>query len=225
MAPGAEVVFAAAGADDSERLPSARVANAIDHLAQRIGCDFISVSAGDCPEPLPEIEAAVQDAWDAGTVCFFASGNLCPDTEILYPARYPECLSVAALGVRGFAPEGTEEHLHDIGSKRDVVEGLYWWRHSSVIDLADFLAAGSNVIWTADHRASGAVNGTSFACPIAVGAAAGLCARDPGYLALGRTAARSRHALELARQQALPVKPLSAAGGRPAGVNYGIIRA
>ena len=224
IAPGAEIVFAAAGVQDSERLSPAYVTNAIECLVREYRCDFINVSAGDIPEPLPEVESVLRDAWDSGVLCFFASGNQGPQKEVLYPARYSECLSVAALGLRGSAPPETEEMLHDRLSDTEIVENIYWWRHSSVVGLADVLAAGSNVIWTADHRASGAVNGTSFACPIAVGTTASLCSSDPGYLAMPRNHRRSEYALSLLQSHSIPVPPLPDASGRPAGVKYGIIR-
>ena len=190
MAPGAEVHFCSAGEDSSERLNIGRVVRCIEYLVDKIGCHLISVSAGARDEETPAIENAVRKAWEKGCLCLFAAGNE-PNTP-KYPAIYEKCLSVTAVGVTGFAPTETYEHTHEMYSTEKIGDGLYYlWYDGARGNGTDFAGAGSNVIWSSRAKAAEAVNGTSFACPITVGAAAAVLSNHSDMLASNPSPERS----------------------------------
>jgi len=81
-------------------------------------------------------------------------------------------LSVGAIGKRGFAPPSSFEHSHDVLSRVSIDADHYLWEYSAVGPDLKFLAPGSNVIWDHLGRSADALNGTSWAAPIAAGVAA-----------------------------------------------------
>lgn len=212
MAPGAEILFSAAGADHGPALAVPRVANGIDCLVLDHQCDLVSVSAGDFAVPVDAIRNAVERAWENGALCFFAAGN--QGGAPLYPARYPRCLAVAAVGKIGFAPATSAESLQDSQASVPVGTDFYLWGNSASGPGVDFIAAGSNVIWSDSGRAARAVSGTSFACPIAVGIAAVILGREHAqYAAMPRDAARSARMLEILTNHADASYPALAGHG------------
>lgn len=64
--------------------------------ATDLGVDMISLSLG-CPRPLASVRTAIQAATRKGIPVFCAGGNVSKNEELLYPARYPESIAVAAL--------------------------------------------------------------------------------------------------------------------------------
>jgi subtilisin len=203
MAPAAQVFFAAAGEDGSRNLSPTRVANAIDMLVDEIACDIITTSAGDLEETSPAITKAVTRAWERGTLCFFAAGN--QGGSPLFPACEARSLAVAAMGRRGFAPKDAAEFLEDERSSLTCGTDFYLWWRSARGNGTDFIAAGSNVIWTSNHHAARAESGTSFACPIAAGVAAAILSKNLGRLSgLNREAQRSEQMLAILRENCDP---------------------
>jgi subtilisin len=195
IAPGAEVYFCGAGADQSHRLLKGRLVSCIDYLAQHRQCDIVSISAGDSATPIPEIEAAVGAAADHGAICFFAAGN---DRIARFPACYNECFAVAALGQAGNAPRGTVIESEDLNARNKLLDGsTYLWNRSARGAGVDFCAPGIGVIWNMDGISAEVSFGTSFACPIAVGVAVSLLSRDATYGKMSRDRARWQYALKV----------------------------
>ena len=193
IAPAAELVFAAAGEDQAERLDVARLANAIDLLVNDYQCDIISFSAGDCADPLPEIETAADAALDAGSLCFVAAGNL--GGEARYPARYPECLAVGALGKVGLAPPNTFESSQEQASTGAIVDGLYAWCDSAQGSEVNYVGAGL-AIFAMQQSGIYSVCGTSYAVPITAGLAAVILSADPEFTSLPRDRNRAKYAIK-----------------------------
>lgn len=196
IAPGASLFFCAAGADDNDRLSAPRLAESIYHLAEVEGCNIITFSAGDVNVPLPEVEAALQDAADLGVLCFAAAGNR--GQAPLYPARYDDCLSVGALGRVGYAPRQTED-WRDACASREVKGDEFMWQASARGAEVKFLGAGASILYTGSTGRSFAVSGTSFAAPIVAGVAALILEKDATYQSLGKDRKRVEYALGIFR--------------------------
>lgn len=175
IAPGAKYFFISAKdrSEDDPVLNPTLVANAIELLADKYLCDIVTVSAGDSPVPLPEIETAVKMAKKRGCLTFFAAGN---SGELLYPANYEDCIAVGAVGCLGTAPEDSWECFAEDGIGLD---DIHFISSMSPMDV-DLVAAGVNVIWSAYGRAARAVSGTSYAAPVSAALCARLLAKDFG---------------------------------------------
>ena len=203
IAPEAEIFFAAASADDSSRLSVPRVESSIAFLAENRQCDVLSISAGDLEDPSPALETAVNMAAEYGTLCFFAAGN----TGVpLYPAIYPNCLAVAALGREGFAPPGTTIELIDNNQTVPLSVGEYYvWMYSARGPEIDFCAPGVGVIWSREHHSAVITYGTSFACPLAAATAVLVLQNDASYRSMNPDRRRYNYALGLLEDAANPL--------------------
>lgn len=206
MAPGAEVTFAAAGSDgnrgDEARacLSPSRLANSLEVLVAKHQCDIISFSAGDCEDPVPEVELAARAAREAGSICFTAAGN--EGNAPLYPARYEELLAVGAAGHKGVAPPQTPECLAEVESARNCEGDLFYWHGSARGPGVNYVAPGVAVFSLFDSQQLGgsglrSVIGTSFAAPMAAGIAARILGSDEIYKSLPRTRRRAEYALSV----------------------------
>ena len=194
IAPQAEIYFVAAGSDAGPTLDTMRVMSCIEYLSRQRECDLISVSAGDVGHPLPALRNVLKSVARRGTLCFFAAGNR---GTPLFPAQYDDCMAVAAVGMSGTAPAGTQiEWIHRKES-RPVSPTMHVWQGSARGYSIEFCAPGVGVIWSRQGAAASAEFGTSFACPIAVGVAAILLSNDALYMQTRRKLTRYDRAIEL----------------------------
>ena len=215
IVPHAEVFFSAAGADESEGLDRQRLLASISYLSEYRRCDVISVSAGDSRDPLPDIAAAVEDAADRGTACFFAAGN---QGRPFYPARYDTCLAVAAIGKRGTAPTGTfMKHLETHESEDVNSSDVFVWSKSARGPEIEFCAPGVAVVWSKNGTAASASFGTSFACPVHSGVAALLLSQDQQFRDSPRDRNKYNRAIAILTSAC---RPLGSTGGQVL-VKYG----
>ena len=217
VVPKAHVLFCAAGSDQDEELEEARVVNSIDWLSENANCDLISVSAGDVDEPVPSIQAAVDEAFRRGTLCFFASGNCGGAPK--YPARYPECLAVAALGDDTKSPHDTWDAHEAALSGIRTGGSLYVWRGSATGPQVEFLGAGMSLFFSDPSGRNMWAAGTSFAAPIVVGVAAHILGRDSTYCSMPRDARRANYALTVLQSSCFNDPTLQA------GSQYGLLMA
>lgn len=218
MAPYAEVFFASACSDASSRLDVGRVEACIGHLSETRGCEIISISSGDLEDPSPALQNAVDEAADFGTLCFFAAGNRATP---LYPATYPQCLAVAALGQRGHTPPQTQIELID-STQAQLLPGhnFYVWTSSATGPEIEFCAPGVGVIWSRDYVSAAVTYGTSFACPLGAAAAALILQNDPIYRQMSPDRQRYNYALRVLRAAANPL----GAGGNRGLWQYGLLQ-
>ncbi len=204
-------VFKGEGPEDGPT--QADIINAIDSLSREHRCDLINMSLGGGP-PSEAEEDAIRDAAERGTLCICSAGN--SNGAIEYPAAYPECAAVSALGKAGWAPPGT---LSATSRPREAAK-----RGRDKLFLAAFSCFGPTLACTAPGvgivstvpdrngyaRAYMEMDGTSMASPAACGALAVILSRDKEYKTLPRDISRSRRAaLVLAqhsRQIGLPTK-------------------
>ena len=112
------------------------------------GADFITMSLGTS-QSTDQLEKAIQYASLKGSVVFAAAGNSGENTEILYPARYKNVISIGAI----------DENL----SRTSFT--------CSGEDL-DFLSPGHNIFSIAPNNGYAIMSGTSMSNPFAVGCAA-----------------------------------------------------
>jgi phospholipase C len=164
------------------------IAKAIDAAAQD-GCDLINLSLGGGGSD-DATRAAIQDAREAGAVCIVASGND-GRQPVSFPANDALSLAISAMGRTGtFPPDSIEasEVIAPFGSP----------------DAANFVAAFSNVgpeialvgpgvgiVSTLPPNTYGVMDGTSMACPAAVGRAAVILSGLPAVLQAARDGARA----------------------------------
>ena len=113
------------------------------------GADVINMSFVT-GAPSSSLQAAVAYAWKHGVVLVAGAGNYY-DTDPCYPARYPECIAVAACGTT------------DDGSL------LYFSTRGDWVEVA---APGSGIYTTSTGGSYGKGTGTSIASPHVAGLAA-----------------------------------------------------
>lgn len=110
--------------------------------------DFITMSLGS-PYPSKDLEQAIDYARKNGCVTFCAAGNSGEDSDIMYPAKYNNTISIGAIDEKlertNFTCSGEE---------------------------LDFLAPGHNILSCVPSNSYAVMSGTSMSNPFAVGCAA-----------------------------------------------------
>ena len=148
MAPGSKIysfnVFDTDGEADSNDIVTAV------HKAIELGCHVINMSLGST-QPSDRLKNVVKRAWNFNIPCICAAGNEGPDT-VLYPAAYPECISV-----------GSVKYNYTNGT---IIESSF----SSTNPEVDCCAVGENVlVLDATTKKYMVDHGTSFSTPIVSG--------------------------------------------------------
>lgn len=109
--------------------------------------DFITMSLGS-PGTARVLENAVKYAYDKGCIIFCAAGNSGPNVDIMYPAKYDQCISIGAINSK---------------MERTVF--------SCSGDSLDFLAPGQDILGCIPGNSYAVMSGTSMSNPFAVGCA------------------------------------------------------
>ncbi len=197
IAPGAALFSARVFPPEGGAAGQADIANAIDALSRTHRVDLINLSlAADTPS---EIELdAIRDALERGTLCVCAAANT--GGAVQFPAAFPECVAVSALGLLGVAPPGSmsdsrvpflPDHFAD--------ENLYLANFSCFGPQIACGGPGVAVISTFPERFGlrapyAALDGTSMAAPAVCATLAVLLAESEQYRALPRDESRARMA-------------------------------
>lgn len=204
-------VFKGEGSDDG---PSqADIINAVDSLSRDHQCDLINMSLGGGGMSRAE-EDAILDAEQRGTLCICSAGN--ENGPIDYPAAYPECQAVSAVGKIGWPPAGTfSAGNRPREAARMGQNNLFLASFSCFGPALACAAPGVGIVSTVPDRDSfiGAymeMDGTSMASPAACGALAVILSQDAIYQGLPRDITRAQRAKLLLAQHCrsfgLPVK-------------------
>ena len=213
MCPGSEFIFmSAADADGSGELNPVAVAEAIDCLSFEHQCDLITISAGDNESELPIVREAVLDAYENGTLCIFAAGNVAE--TVGYPALYPDVLAVGALGGIGCVPVTSRAYLYEYDQMLPDENGnFYISPRMSFGEEVNLFAPGIGVIADFGDGHLYVATGTSYAAPIAAGVLAARLALDLKFR--NRTgSARSARAVDVLGLSAYPISFSDGDSGR-----------
>lgn len=121
------------------------------------GVNFITMSLGS-PYPSKDLEQAITYANSKGSIVFCAAGNAGETTEIMFPARYENTISIGAIDENfsrtGFTCSGDE---------------------------LDFLSPGLNILSAVPDNNYAIMSGTSMSNPFAVGCASLLLSFNKKY--------------------------------------------
>jgi subtilisin family serine protease len=199
LVPGAQLLMARLF-NPQLSTSQADVANAMDALADE-QVDLINLSLGG-PTPSAIEQDAVLEALQQGTLCICAAGNGY-GAPASYPAAYPQCVSISALGLLGALPRYSEASLYlPTTWDRYTWQGLFLGSFSNVGPRIDGTAPGvaliSTVPPTAHHPAPYAdLSGTSMAAPLATAALAATLAENEQYRRMPRGQERALYARSL----------------------------
>lgn len=154
------------------------IAKAIDR-AVLDKCDIINLSLGGGPRD-DLTHAAILRALDAGVVVVAAAGNGYR-ARVSYPAEWPECVAVSAMGRIGTFPKvslGTADIEPPKGkppASKDFVSAF-----SNFGDSIDVTGPGVEIVSTLPGGSHGPLSGTSMAAPAVAGFAAFLLSEQAG---------------------------------------------
>jgi subtilisin family serine protease len=115
--------------------------------ADHSSVNFITMSLGSSGSH-PEIEKAINYANQKGKIIFCAAGNSGPNTDIMYPAKYPNTIAIGAID-----------------------ENLKRTSFSCSGESLDFLAPGHEIMGCTPNNSYSKMSGTSMSNPFAVGIA------------------------------------------------------
>jgi subtilisin len=191
------------GKEPDDAPTQADIVNAIDSLSRDHHCDLINMSFGGAPSSQAE-EDAIQDAAERGTLCICSAGNKAG--AINYPAAYPECTAVSAIGKEGIAPAGTfSAHNRPNVESKIGQDGLFLASFSCFGPTLACAAPGVGIVSTVPDRdgfvdAHMEMDGTSMASPAACAALAVILSQDALYQVLPRDLSRTLRAKFLLAQ-------------------------
>jgi subtilisin len=200
MAPAATLFHVRVFASEEEGPSQADLIQAIDKLSRDCGCDLINMSLGGGP-PSGAEEDCIRDAMERGTLCICSAGN--NGGPVNYPAAYPECISVSALGQVGWAPPGTFSAGNRPREPGKLGrDNLFLATFSSFGEGLVTCGPGVGIISTVpDHGGATdlymEMDGTSMASPAVCATLATILSKDPNYADRPRDLSRAQAARQL----------------------------
>ncbi len=162
------------------------IAKAIDR-AVADGCDLINMSLGG-GDPDEATQEAIADARSKGCLVIVASGN---DNRqpVSFPAAFSSSLAVSAMGRKGTFPSSAAQR-GDIAAPYGQDKRNFVAAFSNIGPEIDLTAPGVGIISTYPGGYA-VLDGTSMACPAAVGSAARLLSARADILGMSRDQVRS----------------------------------
>jgi subtilisin len=188
LAPGVTLRSYRVFGKNSRGASNFAIAKAIDR-AVADGCDLLNLSLGGGASDVATREA-IEDARAQGVLVFAAAGND-ERQPVSFPAAELLALAVSAMGRKGTYPMDatqTGEAVKPFGKpdKKNFVAGF-----SNIGPEIDLTGPGVGVISTFPGGYA-VLDGTSMACPAAVGAAARLLSAPPHAALLGQPRNQAR---------------------------------
>lgn len=198
VAPGVRMRSYRVFPNDGGNASNYDIINAIDSAIED-GCQVINLSLGG-GEPDEAIRSAVGFAASRGVLVVAAAGND-GRRPVSYPAAFPSCVAVSAMGIRGAFPEDSTEAADiakPLGSDGEFVAAF-----SNVGPQIAFTAPGAGIVSTVPRSEWAVMSGTSMACPAVAGYAAYLLSQRADVSAMvGEERTRTlRHLLEQTARQ------------------------
>jgi len=203
VAPGANLHCARVFLGPEQGANQGDIANAIDALSRDAAVDVINMSLGS-GQPSQIEHDAIIDAYERGTVCVCAAGN--DGGPVNWPAKFPECIAVSAIGVGGWGPDGSLAATRmPLTADRFGRDGFYLANFSCFGPELVCAGQGVGIISTVPERFGLktpylAMDGTSMASPCVTGALTVLLSMDAAFQALPRDRARADTAKAILRQ-------------------------
>lgn len=151
-------------------------------------CDLVNMSLSSQGAVDAATHDAISNARARGTLVFAATGNE-DRIAVGAPARDPMALAISALGRKGTYPPASVE-AGDVMGPFGADKKNYITSFSNIGTEVDLTAPGDGIISTFPQGYA-VLDGTSMACPAAVGAAARMLAGQVAILAMPRDQARS----------------------------------
>lgn len=217
IAAGAEVLVVRVFPPGGGGANQGDIAEAIDLLSGEHQVDLINLSLGG-PQPSQIEQDAIQAAIEAGTLCVAAGGN--DGGPLMYPAAYPQAVSVSAVGLLGAdPPDSMAAHCAPTQAELFAAGGLYVANFSAFGALT-CTAPGVGIISTVPANSAVAapyavLSGTSMATPAACAALASLLSEDRVYRGLPRGIGRVQRASAVLASTLTPlgISPIFVGGG------------
>jgi len=173
------------------------IAEAIVWAANR-GCDFIAMSLGS-PSDSASVKKAINYAIKKKCIIFCAAGNSGPNSDIMYPAKYPSTIAIGSIG-------------QNLRRSKFTCSG----------DSLDFLAPGENIISCTPNNNYSLMSGTSMANPLAVGYACLLASYAKKYGLINKLRNKDNY-LDIFKQNTLKLSDKNFTGNKKY-EGYGIIQ-
>lgn len=176
IAPGVKLRSYRVFPDAGDGASNFDIAKAID-VAVADNCDIINMSLGGGPKD-DLTQAAIDRALEAGVVVVAAAGNDYRQ-PVSYPAAFPECVAVSAMGRVGSFPKNAVG-ISNLATPRGGPR-----KADFVADFSNFgpeidtIGAGVEIVSTLPGTGYGSMSGTSMACPAVAGFVAYLLGKDP----------------------------------------------
>lgn len=163
--------------------------------------DFITMSLGS-PQGTEYLHNAIKYASNKGVIVFCAAGNSGTNSDLMYPAHYPEVISIGAVD-------------KDLNRTEFTCSG----------DELDFLAPGHEIVGAVPGNRYAIMSGTSMSNPYAVGCASLLLSfsRQIKYSAMDGLLKSAEDYISIFKKSALKLTDPRYSGIRKY-EGYGIIR-